>query len=149
MLKYKLFFKRLYLLSIVIVIPLFLGTHLEIKNSNGSSFNQESDWKAPTSVDKLVNPIKDIPSAIQFGKSTYVSQCAICHGNSGEGDGVAGMGLTPRPADLTSNEFQGQSDGSIFWKITSGRPPMASYSEIFSAKQRWQLVTYLRTFKSK
>lgn len=142
--------------SKLVYFPISLGVILLLVaanfNENSVSLEklvQEGDWKAPSAVNKLVNPIKDLSQALREGKNLYASQCSICHGEYGEGDGVAGMGLTPKPADLTSKEFQKQSDGAIFWKLTSGRPPMASYAEIFTAKQRWQMVTYLRTLVDK
>lgn len=35
------------------------------------------------------------------GLALYQANCAQCHGASGNGDGVAGVDLTPPPADLT------------------------------------------------
>lgn len=102
-------------------------------------------WKAPAKVDKLVNRLTDLVEASKKGKEIFDIQCAICHGTEGKGDGAAAIGLTPRPADFTSESIQSQSDGAIYWKITTGRPPMASYKGIFSKTQRWQLVTYIRT----
>jgi hypothetical protein len=37
-----------------------------------------------------------------------------------------------------------ESDGVIFWKITNGKPPMASYEELLTEDQRWELVNYIR-----
>lgn len=149
MLDNKICIKKDKLIYLIIAIPFLMAGYFKTSDTAVESEMQVSEWKAPSAVDKLVNPIKDISSAIEFGKSTFSAQCAVCHGNSGEGDGVAGIGLNPRPANFTSDEFQNQTDGAIFWKITSGKPPMASYSEVYSAKQRWQLVTFLRTFGSK
>ena len=33
--------------------------------------------------------------------SDFASYCAACHGAGGRGDGAAGAGLSPKPADLT------------------------------------------------
>mgnify|MGYP003109959153 FL=1 len=73
--------------------------------------------------------------------------CFVCHGPKGKGDGMGGAGLTPKPTDLTTEEFQSQSDGAIFWKITEGRAPMASYKTSIPEKKRWELVNYLRTLQ--
>ena len=35
------------------------------------------------------------------GRATYLRYCGACHGPKGEGDGVAAIGLTPKPANLT------------------------------------------------
>jgi hypothetical protein len=65
----------------------------------------------------------------------------------GKGDGMGGAGLTPKPSNLTSDAVQSQTDGAIFWKITEGRTPMASYKASIPEKKRWQLVNYMRTLK--
>ncbi len=35
------------------------------------------------------------------GRASYGELCAGCHGSAGKGDGPAGAGLSPPPADLT------------------------------------------------
>ncbi len=107
------------------------------------------NWTAPAEAKKLTNPLSGNVTAIEKGKAIFKQQCAMCHGNKGRGDGMAGMSLTPRPANLTSAKVQEQTDGEIFWKITHGRSPMPSYKSILSDEQRWQLVTYIRTLKKK
>ena len=107
----------------------------------------QSTWKAPKEADKTINPIKDDVKAIKKGKKIYTQMCAICHGVKGKGDGVAGSALNPKPANFTSKEVQAQSDGALFWKLTEGKTPMASYKELLSETQRWQVINYIRTLK--
>jgi len=104
-------------------------------------------WKAPASANKLKNSVKGNATATAAGKKIYTQMCAICHGNKGKGDGMAGMSLNPRPTNFTTNKVQSQTDGAIYWKITEGRAPMASYKTALKSNQRWQLVNYIRTFK--
>ncbi len=114
-----------------------------------SSINKKDNnpWLAPPEADKLVNPLKGNPAATAEGKRTFNAMCAMCHGETGKGDGMAGLNLRPRPANYTLEKTQKQSDGVLFWKMTEGRPPMASYKTLLTGTQRWQLVNYLRTFK--
>ena len=135
--------KYIYFLLLPALYLIFLGADTRNKEL------QSSDWKAPAEADKLKNPLNDLAKASELGEELFNVQCAICHGESGTGDGIAGVGLTPRPADLTSERVQKQSDGAIFWKITTGRPPMASYESIYSDEQRWQLVAYIRNLGKK
>lgn len=107
----------------------------------------QDKWKAPPEADKLKNPLAGQQEAIKGGKKIFATMCAICHGEKGKGDGVAGAALNPKPTNLTTSEFHAQSDGAIFWKITEGRAPMASYKATLSEEKRWQLVSYLRTLK--
>lgn len=104
-------------------------------------------WIAPKSADAIKNPLKGNSTATAEGKKLYTQMCAICHGNKGKGDGMAGMSLNPRPANFTKESVQAQTDGAIYWKLTNGRSPMAGYKDILKDNQRWQLVNYIRTFK--
>lgn len=104
-------------------------------------------WKAPPEANKLKNPLVGKEEAIKGGKKIFATMCAICHGEKGKGDGIAGAALNPKPTNFTNTAFHSQSDGAIFWKITEGRAPMASYKATLSEEKRWQLVSYIRTLK--
>lgn len=108
------------------------------------SFQQTNEWKAPKEADALKNPVKDNAAATAEGKKLYTMYCATCHGDKGKGDGPAGIALTPKPGNFSTQKVQAQTDGAIFWKMTNGRPPMAPYKDILKEEQRWQLVNYIR-----
>ncbi len=108
---------------------------------------QTNEWLAPKSADLVKNPLISDLSATAEGKKIFKQMCAICHGNTGKGDGIAGISLNPRPTNLSLAKIQSQSDGALFWKMTEGRAPMASYKEALSEQQRWKLVNYIRTLK--
>ena len=108
---------------------------------------QQDKWKARPEADELKNPVAGQEEAIKRGKKLFATMCAICHGEKGKGDGVAGAALNPKPTNLITAAFHAQSDGAIYWKITEGRAPMASYKATLSEEKRWQLVSYLRTLK--
>jgi len=105
---------------------------------------EESTWKAPPEADKIKNPLKGDNKAWKKVDETYKILCAICHGDKGLGDGIAGIALNPRPANFTLDRVQKQSDGALFWKMTNGKPPMAPYKDTLTEEQRWQLVNYIR-----
>jgi hypothetical protein len=41
-----------------------------------------------------------------------------------------------------------ETDGEVFWKISTGRPPMPTWQTL-TETQRWELVNYIRTFAAK
>jgi len=102
-------------------------------------------WVAPSSFNELKNPFTENVAPAKLGKKTYSIYCAVCHGNSGKGDGAAAASLNPKPSDHTSILVQGETDGSLYWKMTEGRGTMASFKQILTDDQRWQLVCYIRT----
>ena len=55
------------------------------------------------------------------------------------------MQLGLRPAKLSDPRLREEPDGALYWKITTGRKPMPDYGTRLSAKERWNVVNYLRT----
>ena len=108
---------------------------------------QQKKWIAPASADSKINPLKGDAKSIASGKRMFKMVCAVCHGMKGKGDGVGGAGLNPKPANLTSEAVQSQSDGAIYWKIEQGRGSMPNYKTSLKEKNKWQIINYLRTLK--
>ena len=121
-----------------------MGGMMRQTNSKNIKTDKNGNWIAPSSANKLTNPLNDIAKASREGKSIFNAQCFTCHGTDGKGDGPVAVSLHPKPANLTSDRVQQQSDGAIYWKITNGNSPMPSFKNALSAKQRWELVDYIR-----
>ena len=94
--------------------------------------------QAPASAAARRNPFAGQRAAIAAGEKIYASKCAKCHGDEGRGIG-------PVPS-LAKGRPQKAKVGELFWFITEGNknngmPSWASLSD----KQRWQVVTYLKS----
>ena len=120
---------------------LFIGFILSL----GFYAQAQDKWEAPESANTLKSPFAVNSEVIASGHKIYASLCTACHGVSGKGDGVAAAGLNPKPADFTSETFQAQSEGAVFWKISKGRGLMASYENMLPESDRWKLVAYLKS----
>jgi mono/diheme cytochrome c family protein len=138
--------KTIFLKRTPLFLSLIAGTVL-LMSSTVVSLQQKTPWVAPSSADTIKNPLKGNADATTAGKKIYTTYCVVCHGDKGKGDGIAAAGLNPRPADHTSAKVQSQTDGAIFWKLATGRAPMASYDKTLSRTQRWQVINYMRTLK--
>src|ERR1035437_6196060 len=125
----------------IIAVAVTFGFSI-IKNSSAGT-----EWIAPKDADNGVNPLKGNAAATEEGKKTFTQMCAVCHGDKGKGDGIGGLTLNPKPRNFTLAKTQQQTDGALFWKLTEGRTPMASYKDVLTSTQRWQLVNFIRTFK--
>jgi mono/diheme cytochrome c family protein len=112
----------------------------------GRSFSEDApgDWKAPPRAANKPNPIPSDDASKAAGKSIYIKNCQACHGTAGKGDGPAAIACNPRPHDLSDPRIASQTDGELFWKITTGRKPMPAYEKQLTDEQRWQVVNYLR-----
>ena len=124
-------------IQILLVITFLICNRSEL-------FAQDESWVAPKSANDMKNPFAGDESATAKGKMMFNQMCAICHGMKGDGTGGGGVSLNPKPTDFLSIKVKDETDGAIFWKMTEGKPPMASYKDMLTEDQRWQLVTYIR-----
>lgn len=120
-----------------------------MSSGSTSANNQGGSWIAPNWTNTMKNPVAGIVAATKKGQNIFNTQCSVCHGEKGLGNGIGGASLRPHPANLTADSVQNQSDGAIFWKITTGNSPMASYKNVLSDKERWDLVNYIRKLGKK
>lgn len=96
---------------------------------------------APPSSVSLKNPYAGQETAVTAGSRLYATNCSSCHGSHGQGNGAM-------PA-VSQGPTQSASDGEVFWFITTGAVDkgMPSWSTL-SERQRWQLVSYLKSLKN-
>ena len=110
---------------------------------------QSTPWVAPDKYQSMANPVASNGTSIAAGKALYIKNCQDCHGKKGLGDGTKAPDLKTTPADMTKASFQAQSDGSLFYKISEGRGDMPrAKKDLPDDEDRWNLVNYVRTFKS-
>lgn len=103
-----------------------------------------------TDAPKLVNPVKPSPVSLASGKKTYGTDCAMCHGKAGGGDGdlAADMKLTLK--DFRDPEsLKGMSDGEMYLAIDKGKGQMQGEEGRLKPSQIWDVVNYVRSFSKK
>ncbi|MGO0696088.1 cytochrome c/FTR1 family iron permease [Pseudomonas guariconensis] len=80
------------------------------------------------------------------GASLYAQNCAICHGDTGAGDGPAGLGLEPPPANLRSVARLDQlSLFDLYNTLALGieGTEMPSFADQLDERQRWDVAAYV------
>ena len=132
------------MITIIRMLPLMV-----ILLIHPNTFQVSTDWVAPKSADEVINPLSGNAQAIVQGKQLFTNMCAVCYGNTGKGNGAAGVALKPKPADFLSAKIRKESDGALYWKLTQGKAPMASYQAALSDQQRWELINYIRELERK
>lgn len=83
------------------------------------------------------------------GAPLYAQHCSVCHGNSGAGDGPAGVGLTPPPANLRdAARLDRLSLYAIYNTLGLGveGTDMPAFADQLDDRQRWDLATYIAEF---
>lgn len=113
-----------------------------------ASAQAQAAWDAPAAEKAKKNPLPADAKTVAQGKKVAEVNCASCHGAGGKGNGVAAAALNPRPADWTSAKVQAESDGEIFWKISTGRGAMPAWKHL-PENDRWALVRYVRSLGGK
>jgi mono/diheme cytochrome c family protein len=113
-----------------------------------SSARAQGAWEAPAAEKAKKNPLPADAKTIEQGKKVAQVNCVSCHGAKGKGDGAAAAALNPKPADWTSKRVQAESDGEIFWKLSTGRGAMPSW-KFLPENDRWALVRYIRSLADK
>lgn len=108
----------------------------------------QATWVAPAGEKDKKNPLPADAQSIAQGKKVADVNCVSCHGAKGKGDGAAALALNPKPADWTSAKVQAESDGEIFWKISTGRGAMPAWN-FLPERDRWALVRYIRSLGAK
>ena len=94
----------------------------------------------------LENPVPADAESIARGKVFYDTNCFVCHGSGGLGDGPVGQKFVEKaPVDLNDAYTQDQADGQLFFTLTRGRALMPFYRDALSQEERWDVVNYLRS----
>jgi mono/diheme cytochrome c family protein len=93
----------------------------------------------------IPNPVPATAESIARGAAFYETNCRVCHGKQGHGDGPVGVKfLENSPVDLNEAHTQDQTDGELFFTITRGRIEMPFYRDALSQGERWDLINFIR-----
>lgn len=158
---------RLYGLLYIIVIVVVIGlgtvylnsiTNFSVEKIVPNSFIKDSTVREvdlptlkgsvspPVDIMKMGKPTQEMTDK---GKTLFQTNCVSCHGNEGQGDGVAGASLNPKPRNF--HDLNGWKNGPKFsgmYKtlqegITGSAMP--SFSTLLP-QDRIDLIHYIRTF---
>ena len=103
----------------------------------------------PADVASVSNPVKPTPESQAKAKKLYDMDCAICHGEKGDGKGDVVNDLNLKMKDFTDPAtLKNRPDGELFYHIKNGQPDLKMPPEAPRAKDDdiWNLVTYVRSF---
>ena len=127
------------------VVIFLVGLFLAIGQATSQGPVLDEKWSAPTSEAAKKNPVPPSPDSISAGQKIYLKRCASCHGRTGNGDGPTAADLGIHPAKHSDPRMREESDGALFWKITTGKKPMPNYGRRLSETDRWNVINYIRT----
>ena len=99
---------------------------------------------------KKENPVKSSPEVLAAAKKVFGYDCAMCHGESGDGKGELVESMSLKMKDWhDSGVLTGLSDGDIYDLIVKGKEKMVGEGDRLAPAKVWGLVHYVRTFQKK
>ena len=119
------------------------------RQDGASVARQARQLGAKLAVDYDVSQAPIITPDPVRGAPLYAQHCSVCHGANGAGDGPAGVGLEPAPANLRDRSRQDRlSLYAIYSTLGQGieGTDMPSFADQLDERQRWDLATYIASF---
>ena len=128
-------------------------THIGINESNSLFISRYTEYmlgNIPEQYADIKNPLPISKENVSYGKKLYQTQCMMCHGVLGEGNGPIGELLVPQPANLTlTRRLPIATDAFLFWTVSEGgqlfNTAMPAFGERLSDKEIWQLSLYINS----
>ncbi|PYD88170.1 cystathionine gamma-synthase [Pseudomonas syringae pv. pisi] len=85
------------------------------------------------------------------GAPLYAQHCSVCHGDSGAGDGPAGIGLEPPPSNLRDTARLDRLSLYDLYNATGlgiAGTDMPAFADQLDDRQRWDIATYIASFSA-
>ena len=111
-----------------------------------------TDASGNTLVSSFPNDITEFPmpiteEVINRGQERYNVYCIVCHGPTGQGDGMIVRRGFVRPPTYNDDRLRNAPVGHFFDVITNGWGRMNSYAAQITPADRWAIVAYIRTLQ--
>ncbi len=115
------------------------------KDGDTSNYVASKQIKNPLSV------MDDLQHA--EAERLFLVNCAICHGPKLDGNGPlyrGGDGPYPaKPATLVGDaKYEAMTEGQMYYSVTYGKNKMGSYASQLDTRQRWMVISYIKSKQS-
>jgi mono/diheme cytochrome c family protein len=98
----------------------------------------------------LVNPVRPTAESQAHARKVYGYDCALCHGQNGNGKGDLVGDLKLSLKDYTDPAaLKGMTDGELFTIIKDGKGQMPAEGDRGKPEDMWNLVILVRSFAKK
>jgi hypothetical protein len=92
-------------------------------------------------------PIEVTPELVKRGQQRFAITCAMCHGATAAGNGIAKQHGLATVVTLQDDRIRKMADGEIFNTITNGKNTMMAYGPNILVADRWAIIAYLRALQ--
>ena len=101
------------------------------------------EWVVPADRKAEAAPFRFTEETREKGAALFAKTCQSCHGVPTKDNWIK---LQPPPGDPASEKFRKDSDGDLFYKISTGRGTMPQFMNVLSEEDRWDVISYIRSF---
>lgn len=99
----------------------------------------------PDDVDTFPFPVTE--DTVRRGRERYDIFCSVCHGMTGNGDGMVVRRGFRRAASFNDDRLRQAPVGHFFDAMTNGWGAMPSYASQIPVQDRWAIVAYIRALQ--
>jgi len=84
---------------------------------------------------------------LERGRERFDIYCAVCHGRSGDGNGMIVRRGFRKPPSYHIDRLRNAASGHFYDVMTNGFGAMASYASRIEVADRWAIVAYIRALQ--
>ncbi len=92
-------------------------------------------------------PFPVTQAVLERGRERFDIHCAVCHGRTGEGDGMIVQRGFPAPPSYHIDRLREAPPGHFYDVITRGYGVMYSYASRVTPADRWAIAAYIRALQ--
>jgi mono/diheme cytochrome c family protein len=134
--------------ALIILALLFVVCVLGAQQSRPPA-KPSADYKVPAEDAQKENPVKPTPESLAKGKKTYALDCAMCHGEDGDGKGDLAADIKNVTDFTAPDAMKNRTDGELFYIMRKGKGEMPPEGDRAKNDDIWNLVNYIRSLKKK
>jgi len=111
-----------------------------------------TDASGNTVVSSFPNDVTEFPmpvtkELVERGQDRFNIYCIVCHGPTGNGDGMVVRRGFPKPPTYHDDRLRNAPVGHFFDVMTNGWGKMNSYASQVPPADRWAIASYIRTLQ--
>ena len=111
---------------------------------NAELSDQDEYALAASDMNPLTMTADNSADLLKLGKKLFIANCAHCHGEKGDGNGLMmSNGVYAGVPDYAN--LKELSDGQMFYSIYYGKGMMGSHNSIINKKEIWTVIHHIRS----
>ncbi|MFY9647534.1 MAG: cytochrome c [Terriglobales bacterium] len=136
---------------LVLLVTLFLGFALWAQDQKDQppAKGPAPEYKIPPEDAAKTNPVKATPESLAKGKKHYGFDCAMCHGDTGDGKGDMASDMKNVTDFTKPDALKNRTDGELFYIIRNGKGDMPPEGDRAKEDDIWNMVNYIRSLAKK